>query len=129
MKNNNQKDILADILGSVQEGRIRGVDELTKLTHISDVKDDPFLEVLPKRTAGKTKKKKKPKRKSTHYLNEEVFANLGEAKIVIKELLPEGLKTKVTKSRIVENAIKVLLDEFEKKGDKSYLVKQLLEKK
>nr|MBF0222707.1 hypothetical protein [Desulfobulbaceae bacterium] len=127
-----ERDILADILNGPHTGAIRGLDELRKLIHVTTPKKDSMTALLrPKsRSVGaKKKKKKQAKRKTTHYLNEDVFEDLGEAKRIIKDFLPAGSKTIATKSRIVESAIKVLLGEFDEKGKESYLVKELLKKK
>jgi hypothetical protein len=127
----NERDILADILNDSHTGSIRGLDELGKLIHvIGPVEEHLGGDVKPRRgAASANKKKKRGKRKTTHYLNQDVFDNLGEVKKNIKEFLPDGSKTIATKSRIVESAIKVLLGEFEQKGEDSYLVKELLKKK
>jgi len=128
----NERDILADILNDSQNGSVRGLDELSKLIHVIGSDQDRLAgNVKPRRKAASPtkKKKKKGKRKTTHYLNQDVFDNLGAAKKNIKEYLPDGSKTIATKSRIVESAIKVLLGEFEQKGEDSYLVKELLKKK
>lgn len=127
-----ERDILADILNGPHTGAIRGLDELSKLIHVTSPGEDsaaPLFKTKNKRLSAKKKKKKPAKRKTTHYLNEDVFDDLGEAKKSIKEFLPAGSKTIATKSRIVESAIKVLLGEFEEKGENSYLVKELLKKK
>jgi len=129
-------DILADILADTSDGRIRGLDELNKLIHVMEGNESLTKPVNPvqrkkkKRTVKvRTVKKRTAKHKSTHYLTKEVFDNLGEAKKIIKDLLPDGDKVRATKSGIVESAVKVLLDEFERKGEDSYLVKELLKKK
>lgn len=127
------KDILADILNARHDGKIRGLDELTALIHAvpeTDARSGKgglFSKPTVKRKARS--RKKKLKHKTTHYLTEDVFSELGEAKETIKNFLPEGRKSKATKSGIVESAVKVLLEEFELKGEKSYLVQELLKKK
>ncbi len=121
-------DILANILNDTSDGKIKGLDELDKLIHVMSDVENPLADM----TAGATPKKKKrsprkaAKRKTTHYLTEDVFDGIGEAKESLQKLLPNGDKMRATKSAIVESAVKVLLDEFERKGKKSYLVKELL---
>ena len=127
---NPKTDILANILNDTPDGKIKGLDELNTLIHaIAGDTDSPVD------TAGRSPRKKKKrsprkasKHKTTHYLTEDVFENLGEAKDTIKDLLPDGDKMRASKSAIVESAVKVILDEFERKGKKSYLVKELLKK-
>ncbi len=128
------KDILADILNARHDGKIRGLDELNDLIHaVPDIsapgnkKGGVISKPVVKRKVKS--RKKKIKHKTTHYLTEDVFSELGEAKKTIKNFLPEGSKSKATKSGIVESAVKVLLEEFELKGEKSYLVQELLKKK
>lgn len=129
--NSNERDILADILNDSHSGNVRGLAELSKLIHMTS----PGETLMPARSNAKkasfppqNKKKNRRKRKSTHYLNQDVFENLGEAKRIIKDFMPAGSKAIATKSQIVESAIKVLLGEFEEKGENSYLVKELLKK-
>lgn len=124
-------DILANILSDTSNGKIRGLDELNKLIHLMDNDESLVKPVrqVPRKKKKRTAKRRSGKHKTTHYLTEEVFDNLGEAKEMIKDLLPEGDKVKATKSIIVESAVKVLLEEFERKGEDSYLVKELLKKK
>ncbi len=124
-------DILADILSDQSDGKIKGLDELNKLIYMVggenvSVAKRPAGKISPKK---KRRTPKKTKRKSTHYLTEEVFESLDKAKKTIKDFLPDGDKTRATKSRIVESAVKVLLDEFGRRGEDSYLVKEILNKK
>ena len=127
-----KKDILSDILNDPHTDSIRGLNELQELIHLTGNEEKPKRARVKvpavRKKKVKKKVKKKGKRKSTHYLNEDVFDNLGETKKIIKDLLPAGNKLKATKSRIVESAVKVLLDEFERKGAESYLVKELTRK-
>ncbi len=124
---NKQRDILADILNDAHTGTIRGMDELTKLIHASP--GDPPSK-MPARPSGLKKKSRKTRKyKTTHYLTKEVFDNLGEAKVDIRDFLPGAAKSRATKSSIVESAITVVLNEFEAKGKDSALIQELLKKK
>lgn len=127
-----QIDILGNILDDKHAGTIRGLNELTALTRCSGPRVTGPEQVEPSsppKTRPKLRRKRlTAKRKSTHYLTAEVFDNLGEAKSLVRDLLPKGSKLKATKSRIVESAVKVLLEEFERNGEESYLVKELLKK-
>jgi hypothetical protein len=124
-----KRDLLEDILGGPQDDSAPGVDELTKLIH----RDAQPTEIVSgKRVATKkgrktTKKKRPRKKKTTHYLSKEIFENLGEAKEKIRDIIPSDKKIRVTKSGIVNSALKMLLKEFELKKEKSLLVKQILE--
>ncbi len=123
-------DILGAILNDSHTGAIRGIDELSKLIYASH--QDPPLKDVTQTLLGQKKKRtlsRKHKHKTTHYLTEEVFGNLGDAKADIREFLPAASKSKATKSGIIESAINVVLQEFEAKGKDSALIKELLKKK
>lgn len=122
-------DILGDILNDSHTGAIRGVDELSKLIYVSS--KEPALKSATKLPLGQKKKhqSRKHKRKTTHYLTEEVFGNLGDAKADIRGFLPAASKSMATKSSIIESAITVVLQEFEAKGKDSALIQELLKKK
>lgn len=119
-------DILGDILNDSPSGTIRGIDELMKLTHANpDTLQEKTLVASQK---IKKKYRREKKRKTTHYLTNEVFDNLDEVKEGIRDFLPADSKNKASKSRIVESAITVVLHEFEEKGKESALVRELLKK-
>lgn len=122
-----QRDILVDILNDVHTGMIRGMDELSKLIYASP--GDSSAKTAASRPAGQKKRRvQSQKHKTTHYLTKEVFDNLGEAKADIRGFLPDAVKSKATKSSIVESAITVVLQEFEAKGMASALIQELLKK-
>ena len=66
------------------------------------------------------------KKKSTHYLSGEIFTDLDEARDKINDLVQPRLKTRISKSRIVDQALRMILKEFEEKGEKSHLIKEIL---
>ena len=84
----------------------------------------------PERSGSNREKKESPggdsKKKSTHYLSEEIFADLDDARDKINELVHQRLKSRVSKSRIVDQALRMILKEFEEKGEKSHLIKEIL---
>lgn len=124
----NKRDILGDILSGPHTEIIKGLDELNKLIHASPAQ--PASKAARVASAGKKKQKARAgKQKTTHYLTKEVFDNLGEAKADIRDFLPASVKSKASKSGIVESAITVVLQEFEKKGKDSALIQELLKKK
>jgi hypothetical protein len=69
------------------------------------------------------------KKKSTHYLREDVFDGLTQAKLILKRLLPDGAKGRASKSNLVNYAVNTLLREIEEKGADSPVIKRILEKK
>lgn len=68
----------------------------------------------------------KCKKKSTHYLSEKIFADLDEARAKITELVHPRLKSRISKSRIVDQALRMILKDFGEKGEKSHLLKEIL---
>lgn len=66
------------------------------------------------------------KRKTTHYLSKGMFNQLDRAKVTLREIVPAERRTSVSKSRIVEQALKVVIKDFEIKGENSILAKQIL---
>lgn len=117
------RNILSDILSDTPGGINRNIEELNKLIHCTAVAAPVKRE---KKSAGTATRKTK-KKKMTHYLTEEVFDHLGAVKSVIKGYLPSDLKSKATKSRIVDYAVKMMLEEFGEKGEKSPLVEKIMQ--
>ena len=66
------------------------------------------------------------KKKVTHYLSEKVSVELSEAKAKIKVMVPPEVKSQVSMSRIVEYALKAILDELDEKGNDSTLVREIM---
>ena len=133
VQNSNEKrDVLGNLLqDSPAGGAIPGLDELTLLIERYSqplIKEEQVPPSPRKPAPSRKKRKKQPskKRKTTHYLTREVFKDLGEANNFLRGLLPAGSKLLATKSKIVNYAVKMLLDDFESKGEESELVKKLL---
>jgi NADH dehydrogenase/NADH:ubiquinone oxidoreductase subunit G len=121
-ENKKKQDVLKAILNGSEDNFVPGLEELEKLIHRS-VKPPEAAPVMKK---PRTKREKRPKkRKTTYYLAEEVFENLGDAKEIIRKMLPDIQKSKISKTRIVNSALKMILKEFETKGGDSALVKQI----
>lgn len=130
----NKKDVLGNLLqGSHHDSDIPGLDELSAMIERysrpliakSDV-PPPSSSSPPAKDSGG--KRRGGKRKTTHYLTKEVFVELNQANDFLKGLLPAGSKLMATKSKIVNYAIKTLLEDFEEKGEDSELVKRILKK-
>ena len=121
-ENKKKQDVLKAILSDSGDNFVPGLEELEKLIHRSVKRPEP-ASVIEK---PKAKKKRRPrKRKTTYYLTEQVFENLGDAKEIIRKMLPDIQKSKISKTRIVDSALKMILKEFETSGSKSALVKQI----
>ncbi|MEW6520730.1 MAG: hypothetical protein AB1461_15095 [Thermodesulfobacteriota bacterium] len=131
-KNKEKRDVLGNILQNAPPGgAIPGLEELTTLIerYSQPLIKPEDIPSSPRRPALPDKKKIKDsgvKTKTTHYLTREVFKDLGAANNFLRGLLPTGSKLLATKSNIVNYAVKMLLEDFESKGEESELVKKLL---
>lgn len=96
----------------------RGVESLRKTG-----KGDPAPQ------AKKVPMARKAKRKTTHYLREGIFVELDQAKKKIQGQSPEKQRSRVTKSRIVNLALSLVLRDFKKRGERSVLVRGLSSEK
>ncbi len=127
MNSSEQRDILGELFrGDSATGQVAGLEELDSLIHAC----------LPrKKTGGRDvnllplkRKQAASKKKTTHYLREDVFDGLTQAKQILLRLLPNGSKSKASKSNLVNHAVNQLLREIEEKGLDSPLVKNILGK-
>ena len=128
-----KRDVLSELLtGNSSEGIIskKELNALNKLIGSDTPKTTLPRKTQPEKTRviSVRKKTKEKKRKTTHYLSEEVYESLGIVKNDIRSLLPENLRSKVSKSQIVNQALALIIKEFETKGEKSRLVRNLIQK-
>ena len=128
-----KRDILPELLvGETSEGLV-SKKELSALHKL--IGNTQQVNSIHKKLPDKTKKivlrkkKKEKKRKATHYLSEEVLKSLDSAIKEIQTGLPEKFRSNVSKSQIVDLALAEVLDEFENKGEKSRLVRNIIQKK
>lgn len=123
----NKHDIMDALLKGSAEDAAHETPSLAKLIHRTGEKAGPKY---PDGSASCRDKKENPggdsKKKSTHYLSGEIFADLDEARDKINELVHQRLKSRVSKSRIVDQALRMILKEFEEKGEESPLIKEIL---
>lgn len=130
MKAQERPDILAELFrGDEGGGTIAGLEELDALIHACVAPKTPSTPRESKKLLPLQKKRRSKKRKSTHYLREEVYDGLSQAKQSLKRLLPEGAKLRASKSNLVNFAVNKLLQEIEDKGLESSLARMLLEGK
>ena len=135
-----KQNILDDVLTGPEENSYPGMDELNALIQGSG-KARPKTKVRKKSTGTRTKaatpirkqstgaQTKVSKKKATHYLAVATFEDLNQSIPKIKKMLPEDLQNSVSKSQLVDSSLKLLLEEFQKKGKDSLLVQQLLKEK
>jgi hypothetical protein len=124
-----QHDILGELFrGDQHLTTVPGLEELDSLIHACLASATPKLRprknVLPLKAASGASTKK-----TTHYLREDVFDGLTQAKLILKRLLPDGSKGRASKSNLVNYAVNTLLREIEEKGADSPVVRSILEKK
>lgn len=128
MNGRTHPDILGDLFrGEQGSGPVSGLEELEALIRVCLPKAEPE----PKSNARLLPLKRRQnasKRKTTHYLREDVFDGLTQAKDILMRLLPEGSKAKASKSNLVNHAVNQLLREIEEKGLDGPLVKSILGK-
>ncbi|THB63874.1 MAG: hypothetical protein D6E12_16025 [Desulfovibrio sp.] len=127
-KKPNKTDVLEDVLSGLDEDSSPSLEELDKLIHRSfrltqapspesDKRQSMLGRALRASSTGK--------RKTTIYLTSKLADELDNTKANIRELMPEDARSLVTKSSIVNLALRILLREYEKRGEESILVKQL----
>lgn len=118
-----KRDVLTEILCGAQEDVVEGLDSLYEIIRLESNKslksEDNTLHAPPSQS----------KKKASHYLTGSVFDELSEAKINLRELLPSVPKSDLTKSNIVDIAVKAILEEYKEKGSKSALIKKILSNK
>jgi len=126
-----KRDILDDLLRGLPEDD-NGLIEpaLTRLIHrlaeAAPEEKPPAKTAPPRPKAGSKAQPVKSKKKTTHYLSGEIFLDLDEARAKLNDLVGRQVKTRISKSRIVDQALKMILAEFEEKGERSPLVRELL---
>lgn len=68
------------------------------------------------------------KKKTTIYFSKKVHLMLKSAKYKLKKIVDPELQSQISMSSIINNALVIVLHEFELKEDKSILYKQILKK-
>lgn len=113
---NQQEDESASELEGLNEFVFRGERSSGKTALVEHQKKDPH----------KNKIKKAPKKKTTFMISENISVQLNEAKAKIKIMVPEPLRSKVSMSKIVNYAVKAILDELNSAGEDSELIKKIM---
>ncbi len=120
-----EKDVLADVLTGTHEEQVPGLAELTELIQRQGQPAE-----TPKAPTGQVRQKQRrhrtSKKKTTHYLSQEVFEELGEAREKLQHMLPEEAINQISKSGIVDTALRMILRELEQHGKESVLYRQLI---
>lgn len=97
--------------------------ELDRLIHQTTALLHEVKEPSPqvRRNRKRARRERKRKRKTTHYLNEKIFHQLEQAKILLRRRLNIPAR-RISKSRIVNLALAKAFEELARKGEQSDLV-------
>ncbi len=68
------------------------------------------------------------RKKTTIYFSKKIHLMLKSAKYRMRKLVDPSLQNKISMSGIINNALIIVLHEFEVKGEKSILLKQIVKK-
>ena len=130
------KNILEELL---TDSHVHGYIRQRELDDLLDVIDNPFfndtslydysinLEPDKKEPQKKKKRSRQTKRKITHYLTEDTFENLVRAKMDIRKHVPEQYRSQISKTKIVNQALRMILQEFQLNGEKSKIMQTILQ--
>ena len=121
---NQTADIMDRIFTDMPKEKIPGLSELSEFIYQRDRPTSPILNEV--KTNAQSRSVAPEKKKVTYYLSKQVCVELSEANAKIKVQVPQKLKRKVSMSRIVDFAIKAILDEFNQGGADSSLVREIL---
>ena len=117
-------DIFDDLFMDSPEESIPGLKGLTELIYRNDRSSKERAE--KQNFSQPNTENRSAKKKVTYYLSEKVLVELCDAKAKIKVMVPRGMKSRVSMSRIVDYAVNAILEEFNTVGKKSDLVKNIL---
>lgn len=125
------KDILADIFRNAEEHNDPKLNELFQfIENIADAFDSREQESTE---PGDKKRKGPTKKRSSSYLSHENFEALDKAKLELQKLILEGSSGKISKSKITDISLEIILKDFKLNKENSILARQLkkyvLEKK
>ena len=121
-----QRNIFDDLYRNSETDAIQGLEGLTELIYQTDPSSTRQAAEKGQNTAQNRQNSKPSKKKATYYLSEKVLVELCDAKAKIKILVPSNIKSKVSMSRIVDYAVNAILEEFNRIGKKSALVKKII---
>jgi hypothetical protein len=127
-----KRDVLSELLADKSFEGLVSKKELNTLNKL--ISDTPHINSSHNKQTEKTKKttlgkkKRESKKKTTLYLSEEVFENLESATNEIRTIVPENLRARVSQSQIVNQALILILKEYEARGKNSMLFRSIIQK-
>ena len=126
-----KSNILSDLLADKNsEGFIskKELNSLNKLIGETSRLNSSYSKPSPKTKLAKVRKNPRAKKKkTTHYLSKEVFDSLDSARNEIRTLVPDNLRSNITRSQIVDQALILILKDYKKKGKNSKLVRSIMQ--
>ena len=135
LKLNSQSDIMSKIMGDGGQGGdpIPVLDELTQLIRLYNP-GDPHLAGQPSSNLtppllNRLMPSAVQHRTGSYQLSPKNLRALDKITTSLRQSLPSGEKRNVTKSKIVEYALELILDDYERFGDESILAKKMLKGK
>jgi len=122
-----KSDIMDDLLKGIPEDLPEDLQTLALLIHRkSEGKTAKPATKTGKTAPARKKARASMKKKTTHYLSREIFDVLDATKEKINTIMQEREKARVSKSGIVNQALKMILKDFAEKGEKSPLIQEIL---
>jgi len=118
------RDILKEVLTKEHDSDVNDLDELAKLILSHTMRQHP--QEIERLKEIKSRQQKGVKKKTTYYLSEDVFEDLSSARNTIENLLPDNISKNISKSGIVDTALKLILKEWSEKGINSDFFKEIL---
>lgn len=118
------KDVLQHVLLDAEQDDDPELQEL--MAFIDDMRDSfqPPRKKAAKRQKGKRRETKK---RSSSYLTPKNFEALGRVKQECRRLLDTDNVARVSKSRITDISLEIILKDFQQHGEKSILARKLKE--
>lgn len=130
-----KRDILSELLvdkspeGIISKKEINAVNRIIKTSSSSRTAVSIKNQLTQaEKSAAVRKRNSEPKRKKTHYLSREISESLDKAQVSIRSRVPEKLRSRVSKSHIVNQALAMILQDFGSKGNNSMLMRTILQK-
>lgn len=126
-----KSDLLSDLLDDKVPEGIVSKKELNSLNKIIFTTQ----QISPSQKNQKEKPKKTPLRKNknerdektTLCLSKEVFEYLDYVSNELRTIVPENLRPRITRSQIVNQALTLILKDYQKKGKNSKLVRSIMQ--
>jgi hypothetical protein len=130
-----KRDILSELLvdnlpeGIVSKKELNAVNRMLECSSLSRTSVTIKVQrAQPEKKVTAQKTNSESKIKTTYYLSKEISENLNTTQIAIRSYVPKKFRSMVSMSHIVNQALVVILQEFETKGKDSRLMRTILQK-